>query len=70
MLFYKIIYSLSFQGTINSKINGTPKVFTSLLHSILAVANLLAHNNATISVPVRVLVPKSFKTVPTEVNNS
>ena len=28
--------------TINSKINGTP---ISKLHSILAVANLLAHNN-------------------------
>ena len=35
-------------GTINSKINGTPKdVYLSIsqLHSILAVANLLAHNN-------------------------
>ena len=35
-------------GTINSKINGTSKgVYFSIskLHSILAVANLLAHNN-------------------------
>ena len=35
-------------GIINSKINGTPKVFyspISKLQSILAVANLLAHNN-------------------------
>ena len=35
-------------GTIASKINVTPKVFyfpISKLHSILAVANLLAHNN-------------------------
>ena len=32
--------------TIASKINGTPKgVSISKLHSILAVANLLAHNN-------------------------
>ena len=38
--------------TINSKINGTPKgVYLPLskLHSILAVTNLLAHNNVTIS---------------------
>ena len=34
--------------TINSKINGTPKYVylpISMLHSILAVVNLLAHNN-------------------------
>ena len=38
--------------TINSKINGTPKgvhLPISKLHSILSVANLLAHNNITIS---------------------
>ena len=38
--------------TINSKINGTPKgvyLPISKLHFILAVANLLAHNNITIS---------------------
>ena len=38
--------------TINSKINGTPKVAylpTSKLHPIVVVANLLAHNNITIS---------------------
>ena len=38
--------------TINSKINGTPKGIylpISKLYSILAVANLLAHNNITIS---------------------
>ena len=37
-----------FIGTIASKINGTPKgVYfpISKLHSILAVANLLTHNN-------------------------
>ena len=36
------------EGTIDSKINVTPKgVFLAIskLHSILAVANLLAHNN-------------------------
>ena len=35
-------------GNINSKINGTPKGFylpISKLHLILAIANLLAHNN-------------------------
>ena len=35
-------------GTLASKINGTPKgvyLPISKLHSILAVANLLAHNN-------------------------
>ena len=41
------------EGTINSKINGTPKDFTSpfrsYTHFILAVPNLLAHNNITIS---------------------
>ena len=38
--------------TINSKINGTPKgvyLIISKLYSILAEANLLAHNNITIS---------------------
>ena len=38
--------------TINSKIYGTPKgvyLPISKLHSILAVVNLLAHNNLTIS---------------------
>ena len=37
--------------TINSKLNGTPKgyLLISKLHSILAVANLLAHNNVTFS---------------------
>ena len=38
--------------TITSKINGTPKVFYLLIlkgHAILAVANLLAHGNVTLS---------------------
>ena len=42
---------MNFISTINSKINGTPKgvyLPISKLHSILAVANLLAHNNITI----------------------
>ena len=44
-------------GTINSKINRTLKSFyllISKLHFILAVANLLAHNNITISYYVQV----------------
>ena len=43
----KLVLKLS-SGTINSKINGTPKgvyMPISKLHSILAVANLLAYNN-------------------------
>ena len=43
--------------TISSKINGTSKGFylsMSKLHSILAVANLLAHNNITNSYYVQV----------------
>ena len=43
---------LNSQCTIAYKINGTPKVVylaISKLHSILAVANLLAHNFITIS---------------------
>ena len=43
--------------TINSKINGTLKGFYLLilkLHSILAVLNLLGHNNITISYYVQV----------------
>ena len=46
--------------TINSKINGTPSPkdftcsFRSYIHSILAVGNLLAHNNITISYYVQV----------------
>ena len=46
-----------FGCTINGKINGTPKgVYSpiSKLHSILAVAILLAHNNITISYYVQV----------------
>ena len=38
-------------GTVNSRINDTPKCVglpVSKLHSILAVANLLAQNNKTI----------------------
>ena len=38
--------------TINSKINGIPKgvyLPISKLHSILVIANLLAHNNITIN---------------------
>ena len=38
--------------TINSKINGTPKgayLTLSKLHSSLAEANLLVHNNITLS---------------------
>ena len=38
-------------GTIKSKINGTPKgvyLIISKLHSILAVANLIAHNKIKI----------------------
>ena len=45
------------EGTINSKINGTSKCFylpISNLHSILAVSNLLAHNNITITYYVQV----------------
>ena len=46
------------------KINGIPKYFylpTSKLHSILAITNLLAHNNKTISyyLPVNLLWLKS-----------
>ena len=44
---------------INSKINGTPKGFyltISKLHSILSVANLLAHNNKTISYYMQVII--------------
>ena len=40
------------QFTINNKINGTPKSVylpISKVHLISAVANLLAHNNMTIS---------------------
>ena len=40
------------QCTINSKINGTPKAVylpTSKFHSVLAVANLFAHNNFWLS---------------------
>ena len=43
--FFKVIFT--------SKLNGTPKgvyLPISKLHSILAVANLLAHNNKTIRV--------------------
>ena len=43
----KLVLKLS-SGTINSRINGTPKgvyMPISKLHSILAVANLLAYNN-------------------------
>ena len=42
--------------TANSKINGTPKGFYMpilKLHLILAVPNLLAHNNITISFNVQ-----------------
>ena len=47
-----------FRCTIGSKINSTPNVITcpfpSYICSILAVANLLAHNNITISYYVEV----------------
>ena len=46
-----IIIKIWHHCTINSKINGIPKVVylpISKLHSILAVANLLALNNVTI----------------------
>ena len=41
-----------YDGTVNSKINYPPKgvyLPISQLHSILVVANLLAHNNITIN---------------------
>ena len=47
-VFYVVIPTRVCRPTINSKINGTPKGVCLLipkLHSILAVANLLAHNN-------------------------
>ena len=50
-MYVKIVFDnqlLAFRGTIASKINVTPKgdyFPISKLHSILAVANLLAHNN-------------------------
>ena len=49
---YIYVYRRAFLCTINSKINDTPKgVYLPILEllSILAVANLLAHNNITIS---------------------
>ena len=45
------------EGTINSKVNDTSKVVylpISKLHSILTVANLLTHDNITISYYVHV----------------
>ena len=50
-------FELSIQCNINSKINGTLKGFyfpISKLHSDLAVANLLALNNITISYYVQI----------------
>ena len=44
-------------STVNSKINGTPKgvyLLISKLQSILAVANLLAHNSIAIKYYVQV----------------
>ena len=63
----KYVHLIYYYGTLNSKINGTPKGFYlpfSKLHSILAVANLLAPNNITISYYVQVnsLWLKSSKT--------
>ena len=43
------IYACVCIYTINSKINGTPQrclLTHSKLHSILAIVNLLAHNNS------------------------
>ena len=51
-LYKCLLILLLIECTINSKINGTLKgVYLPILklHSILAVANLLAHNNITIN---------------------
>ena len=51
--------------TVNSKMNRTTKyIYLSIskLHSVLAVANLLAHNNITISYYVQVIRPLRLHT--------
>ena len=60
------IYRIKNKCTINSKINGTTKGFylpISNLHSILAAANLLAHDNITI---IKLLFASKFATVKIE----